>query len=145
MHPFGCLKSTSVWPGLNASPGAALAFGPNSKRSIAFAVSQLVLVAWKKHTAFPSTVIRPLHSLFQSFYLVLFNQAGPIEGDLTGLYVLECFVPLLKAYALPLLCLIQICGCNDRQGHVDHVLLSTARRLVDQTAHGFPTNGVLHQ
>lgn len=67
------------------------------------------------------------------------------EGELTGLDVLEGFVALLKADRLPLVCLIQVCGCDDRQGHVDHVLLSTTGRLVDQTAHGLPTNGVLHQ
>lgn len=63
----------------------------------------------------------------------------------TSLYVFDGFVTLLEADSLPLLGFVQIGGRYHGQGHVDHVLLSTARWLVNECSHGLAADGILNQ
>lgn len=61
----------------------------------------------------------------------------------TSTNVLQGFISPLNMYRFPLVGLVQVRGCNERQGHVDHVLFSTARGLVDQAAHWGSTDVIL--
>lgn len=63
----------------------------------------------------------------------------------TGLYVFDGFVALIEADSLPLLGFVQISCRYHGQGHVDHVLLSTARWLVNECSHGLATDCILNQ
>lgn len=100
-----------------ASPGTALPFVPYSKAIIRLTEGNLVLVTLTKHTMFV---------LYIGVISVKKCNCEIYHRELTSLDVLKGFITFLKAHCFPLVGFIQIHGCNDRQGHVDHVLLTTA-------------------